>query len=128
MGGDLLDRGPDSVEMLRLFQRLQSQAPPGRMFPLLGNHEVMNLSGDLRYVTKEDIDSFGGSRERRKAFEADGWAGSWLRSLNISARVADTVFVHGGVHPMWLKGSGDAFEEMIADASEALLSDRWNAA
>jgi hypothetical protein len=51
--GDLLDRGPRARDVLDLVMRLESQAP-GRVHPLLGNHEAMNLMGDLRYVSSKE--------------------------------------------------------------------------
>ena len=51
--GDQLDRGDDEREILDLFEDLQVQAAEagGALYPLLGNHEVMNVELDLRYVT-----------------------------------------------------------------------------
>jgi hypothetical protein len=50
--GDLLDRGADSRQVMDLLITLQSQAEDagGRVHVVLGNHELMNLTGDLRYV------------------------------------------------------------------------------
>jgi len=58
--GDLLDRGPDSRRVMDLIIRLEHEAPPagGRVHQLLGNHEVMNLIGDLRYVVDEEYAAF----------------------------------------------------------------------
>lgn len=58
--GDLIDRGPDSRKVLDLLMRLEREAPAagGRVTVLLGNHELMNLTGDLRYVSKEEFASF----------------------------------------------------------------------
>lgn len=60
--GDVLDRGPKVREALDLLMSLQKQAPKkgGRVVVLLGNHEVMNIMGDLRYVTAENYASFAG--------------------------------------------------------------------
>lgn len=51
--GDLLDRGLKGREVLDLYMALEQQAPQagGRVVVLLGNHEVFNIMGDLRYVT-----------------------------------------------------------------------------
>ncbi len=55
--GDLLDRGPRPREVLDLFMALEAEAPRsgGRVVALLGNHEVMNLMADLRYVPREEF-------------------------------------------------------------------------
>jgi len=69
--GDLLDRGPKEREALDLMRILEDEAAKagGRVVSLLGNHEAMNLMGDLRYVTPELYASFSGpdSEARRKA-------------------------------------------------------------
>lgn len=69
--GDLLDRGPKVREVLDLMISLEEQAAKagGRVVALLGNHEEMNLIGDLRYVTAENYASFADSEseKRRKA-------------------------------------------------------------
>jgi len=58
--GDLLDRGPDSRRVLDLLMRLEGEAARdgGRVHLVLGNHEVMNLVGDLRYVSDEEYRAF----------------------------------------------------------------------
>ncbi len=58
--GDVLDRGADSRKVMDLLMRLESEAATagGQVHLLLGNHEVMNLIGDLRYVSKEEYAAF----------------------------------------------------------------------
>ncbi|HZL96764.1 MAG TPA: metallophosphoesterase, partial [Vicinamibacterales bacterium] len=58
--GDLLDRGPDARKVLDLVMRLQREAVAvgGRVHMVLGNHELMNLLGDLRYVTAGDYAAY----------------------------------------------------------------------
>ncbi len=60
--GDLIDRGPDDRRVLELIMRLEEEADRagGRVISLLGNHEVMNLHGDLRYVSSESYAGFAG--------------------------------------------------------------------
>ena len=67
--GDVIDRGARSRECLDLLMSLERQAPKagGKVIPLLGNHEVMNVMGDLRYVTPEIYRTFAtGDSEKRR--------------------------------------------------------------
>lgn len=67
--GDVIDRGARSRECLDLLMTLERQAPKkgGAVVPLLGNHEVMNIMGELRYVTPDIYRTFAtGSSERRR--------------------------------------------------------------
>src|SRR6478735_10567860 len=73
--GDLLDRGPGARQVMDLLMQLQdeSRAAGGQLHVLLGNHEVMNLLGDLRYVSAEEYASFAdleGATERETARRA----------------------------------------------------------
>ena len=65
--GDLLDRGPKPREAMDLMMSLQKQAAKkgGRVVVLLGNHEVMNIMGDLRYVTAENYASYAGKNSEK---------------------------------------------------------------
>lgn len=127
--GDVVDRGPDSLQSLDLLERLQKDAARagGAVHPLLGNHEVMRLLGDERYVTPGEYEAFAsadspkirdaylkraetlkepvaqppalGFVEMRLAFGRNGRYGKWLRSLNTVVQIDGVVFVHGGISP-----------------------------
>ena len=58
--GDVLDRGPDSRGVLDLLMRLEREAAQagGRVIALLGNHEVMRMMRDLRYVSPAEYAAF----------------------------------------------------------------------
>ena len=63
--GDLIDRGARGREVLELAMRLEVEAAAagGAFVVLLGNHEVMNLMGDLRYVPAEEYAAFAGEED-----------------------------------------------------------------
>jgi len=63
--GDLLDRGDDSRKVVDLLMRLQDEAERagGAVHVALGNHDIMNIVGDLRYVNAAEFAAFAGSDE-----------------------------------------------------------------
>ncbi|MCE3284294.1 MAG: hypothetical protein K0R70_550 [Steroidobacteraceae bacterium] len=72
--GDLLDRGAGSRKVMDLLMRLQSEAQSagGALHVVLGNHEAMNVLGDLRYVDPGEYAAYvdlepPGLRERLRA-------------------------------------------------------------
>ena len=128
--GDVVDRGPDSRKVLDLLRRLEGQAAKagGAVHTLLGNHEVMRMSGDRRYVTPGEYKAFvtprseevralfvrGATPEAREAIIEDtplGWIemqaafgpqgtyGKWLRARNSVLRINGVIFLHGGISP-----------------------------
>jgi hypothetical protein len=82
--GDLLDRGADSRRVMDLLMRLQGEAATagGQLHVVLGNHETMNVLGDLRYVdpgeyaSYTDVESATERADRRKGWEAAQGPGS----------------------------------------------------
>jgi len=58
--GDITDRGADSRKIIDHLVKLAKQAKKkgGYVHLLVGNHESMNVIGDLRYVTKGEFDAF----------------------------------------------------------------------
>src|SRR5271169_5444202 len=70
--GDLIDRGPRPREVLDLMISLDEQAAKagGQVVSLLGNHEVMNLMGDLRYVSVGNYASFVDSESEKRQTNA----------------------------------------------------------
>lgn len=70
--GDLLDRGPDSRRVMDLIMGIEPEAETagGEVHLLLGNHEVMNLVSDLRYVSVEEYAAFAADES---ADEREHW-------------------------------------------------------
>lgn len=66
--GDVVDRGPDSLPIIRDLMRLQREAQRtgGRIVALVGNHEAMNITGDLRYVHPGEYAAFTDRESRRR--------------------------------------------------------------
>lgn len=98
--GDFFDRGLNVTACLWLIYELERQAAlaGGRVHFIIGNHEEMNMRGDLRYVQKK----------YKKVAEKIGVAypslygpatelGRWLRSKNIVEKIGNTIYVHGGI-------------------------------
>ena len=66
--GDLTDRGPDSLKIIRHLQALETAAAKagGKVVVLLGNHEAMNVIGDLRYVHPGEYEAFADRSSKRR--------------------------------------------------------------
>lgn len=116
--GDEVDRGPDSKGVMALIRRLQTEAPAagGEVIAVLGNHEVMNVQGDWRYVSPEDLAEYGGVDGRMAAFGRSGEDGAWLGKLDTVVVVDKTVFVHGGVRASFAIQGADALSKAVRDA------------
>jgi hypothetical protein len=116
--GDVLDRGKDSKKAMDLLMQLEGQAERagGRVHALIGNHEYMTMSGDLRYVSDGELAAFGdGPRgtplsqlplgdfpHYRAAFAPTGPYGRWISGHNAIVRINGTLFMHGGISPRYL--------------------------
>jgi hypothetical protein len=64
--GDVPDRGPDSLKIINHLRKLQKQArrKGGRVVTLVGNHEAMNMTNDLRYVHGGEYAAFKNSKSK----------------------------------------------------------------
>lgn len=116
--GDILDRGDDEPEILDLFDSLavQARASRGAVLLLNGNHELMNVYQDFRYVTEDGFADYAGTpppatpdsaflaldparRGRAAAFLPGGPMARRLARRNTAVVVGSTLFVHGGFLP-----------------------------
>lgn len=71
--GDITDRGPQVREIMDLLMRLEDEAPDdgGEVRVLLGNHEAMNMMGDVRDVTPAIFAAFASEDAERR--REDAW-------------------------------------------------------
>lgn len=124
--GDVTDRWPDSLKIIRNLQKLRGEASRsgGRVVVILGNHEAMNLVGDLRYTTPGEFAAF-----------ADSESAARRESVYIRNRVAIEAEYHAGnaamtsdaIHAAWLKATPLGWvEHRIAWAPSGELG-RWAA-
>ncbi|WP_260679306.1 metallophosphoesterase [Thalassomonas sp. M1454] len=100
--GDVFDRGDKVTEILWLLYKLEQQAKKasGNIHLLLGNHEVMVLNGDLRYLhNKYEKVSVMLNTPFAKLYSKDSVLGQWLRSKNVLVKINSQLFAHGGFHP-----------------------------
>jgi hypothetical protein len=100
--GDIFDRGNHVTECLWLLYKLEKEAElqNGKVHVLLGNHEIMEISGDKRYLSEKYIDLFNRLRLNYTSFyNKETEIGKWLRTKNTILQINDILFVHGGISP-----------------------------
>ncbi len=103
--GDMFDRGLQVTECLWLLYKLEQEAEQagGKVHFLLGNHELMNLTGNYHYVRRKyrrNADSL--SVAYAQWYGPATELGRWLRTKNVIERIGSTLFVHGGISPQVL--------------------------
>ena len=101
--GDVFDRGDMVTEILWLIYSLEQQAHKfgGAVHFLLGNHEIMVMQGDDRYVNDKYLEGIC-KKTRIKHEDLYGpytALGRWLRTKNTAIKINDIMFVHGGIGP-----------------------------
>ena len=104
--GDVFDRGPDVTKIIWLIFRLEQQAKEngGMVHVMIGNHELMVLNNDLRYIHKKYvISSELMSTTYDKLYSENSFLGKWLRKKPIIVKINDMLFVHAGVSPKLVK-------------------------
>jgi hypothetical protein len=91
--GDLVDRGPDGIGVVRLVRSLIAQAPD-QVHMLMGNHEALMLGERLFPDTRfADVWRWnGGLASDQEAMDDDDVA--WLRALPAMARTGDFLLMH----------------------------------
>ncbi len=113
--GDIVNRGPESLETLRLVKSLCEE---GRAKCLLGNHDLHLLAVAAGHGSLHRRDTIGEILEAPDRAELI----SWLRHQNIALFEENTLFVHAGVHPSW---DLETAMQLAAEAEKQLSGRRW---
>jgi len=111
--GDLVNRGPFSLEVLRYAISLDD-----RIISVLGNHDLhlIQLAAGIRVPRKQDtLDRVLQSTDLFQIID-------WLRRRPLLHREHDKVLVHAGLHPRW---SLQEAEDFAGQIESGLRSDSW---
>jgi len=118
--GDLVDRGPDGIGVVRLMRSLTAQAPE-QVHMLMGNHESLMLGEKLFPGTRfDDIWLFNGGVASDQA-ALDDQDVAWLRGLPVLALAGDYLLMHSDTthYLTW----GSSVEEVNRTLSAVLAGD-----
>ncbi len=122
--GDVVDRAPDSLKIIRDLMRLQKEAPKqgGQVITIVGNHEAMNMIGDLRYTTPGEFAAFATDNSaalRERLYQA--------KKTDIEAhyRARDPTMSSSAIHDAWIKATPLGWvEQRLAWAPDGEIG-RW---
>lgn len=143
--GDVIDRGDDDRAVLDLLERLrdEARAAGGELVWLQGNHELMNVARDFRYVSPASAQSFANEGGRTAAFSPGGHYARLLAPHPLVAQVGSTLFVHGGILSKhvrygldrmseevsaWMRGELPLPPEIAVDADGLIWTRRYSSA
>ncbi len=100
LNGDFVDRGNQVTEVLWLIYSLEEKAKAagGYVHYILGNHEIMNMSGDLRYLNQKYAESANLLNENFVTlYGENSELGRWLRTKNVLEKIGEVLYCHGGI-------------------------------
>jgi len=98
--GDNLDRGDKVLDILWFLFFLEKEAAKagGKVHVLLGNHEVMVLQGDIRYLNRKYVYTSGILRNRYHTLFAKGSVlGDWIANHKVMTSINRSLYLHGGI-------------------------------
>jgi len=113
---DVVEDEGNNMMIIQIFQKLDAMARKdgGRVLGLLGNHELMNIDRDFRYVSPAEFKEFVPPNEREKKYTDDRYPYGYYHRLKVFERggniakhyalqkssimiVGKNLFVHGGL-------------------------------
>ena len=100
LNGDFFDRGLNVTECLWFIYHLEQEAVKngGYVHFILGNHEIMNMNDDIRYVRNKYTETSKFLDEDYKSlYKPNTELGRWLETKNIVEKIGPYLFLHGGI-------------------------------
>jgi|TARA_B110000046_G_C13017845_1_gene409658 hypothetical protein len=120
--GDVLDRGMDALRLTWFIYELEQSAVQngGQIHLILGNHEIMVMSNDLRYVaTKEQqVANMHQVSYQQLYHPTRSVLGRWLSTKPAALKIDGILFAHGGI----IMGSSlKSFNDQVYEYTQAPL-------
>ena len=113
---DVVEDEGNNMMIIQIFQKLDAQAKlvGGRVLGMIGNHELMNVDRDFRYVSPKEFLEFVPPNERHIKRTKDGYPYGYYHRLKVFERggniakhyavqkrsitmIGSSLFVHGGL-------------------------------
>ena len=130
---DVVEDEGNNMMIIQIFQKLDAQAKQvgGRVLGMIGNHELMNIDRDFRYVSPQEFLEFVPPNERNKKKTDDGYPYGYYHRLKVFERggniakhyalqkksitiIGKNLFVHGGLsHDLVSKYSIHEINEVV---------------
>lgn len=127
--GDMMSRGADVAAVLWFLYRLEreAEAAGGKVHITLGNHEIMVMLDDLRYVHYKEAWIAESHRlpYDRMYDPRRSVLGTWLASKPGTIAVDNALLVHGGVSATYLNHSLDALQDSLRVFIDGDLFYHW---
>ena len=121
--GDIFDRGADVTRTFWFLYELerQARAAGGGAHVVLGNHETMIFTHDLRYVSAKEqlIADLHGASYPELFDIRHSVLGRWLAGRPVLMRIDEVLLAHGGVVP----GSNPRSVEAVNDSMRTFMSE-----
>lgn len=106
VNGDILGRGEMVTEVLWLVYKLEHQAKAqgGKVHFLIGNHELMFIESDFRFLNEKYVGATKLMGIRTSdLYSENAVLGNWLRKRPVIITIDDLLFTHAGISPSFLQ-------------------------
>ena len=113
INGDILGRGNMVTEVLWLAYKLEYQAAQagGKVHFLLGNHELMVLTQDFRYLNEKYVEAAKIMEIKTSdLYDDNSVLGNWLKKRPAIIKIDSILITHAGISPQFIRRKLTAYE------------------